>query len=318
MIYRLLFFMSLVLGSCQKGNVALFEEESRSNLIYQAISLTGDSLFSTIDSTEHKAKINELNSARNSYEEDPSIENMIWVGRREAYLGRYDLAISTFSDAIAKYPESYEALRHRGHRYITIREFDKAILDFKRASKLMESDGLITEIDGMPNHQNIPLSTVQFNVWYHLGLAYYLKEDFDKALAAYAECLEVSDNDDLKVASVDWMYMTLMKLGRDGEAEELLEQISEDMSIIENDAYHKRLLMYKGILDPDELIDADFDSENGGLQFVTQGYGLGNYYLNRNEVQLATENFLKVMKTNQWAAFGYIASEMELARLKNE
>lgn len=318
MIYRLLVVLFITLVSCQKGNVALIEEDPSKNVIFQTVSLTGDSLYTVIDSAAQQNQIQALQEARRTYENNPSLSNIIWLGRRQAYLGRYDLAISTFSDAIEKFPDSYEALRHRGHRYITIREFDKAISDFEKAAALMASDDLVIEQDGVPNVQNIPLTTVQFNIWYHLGLAHYLKQDYFSALSAYEKCMEVSNNDDLKVATLDWKYMTLKKLGRNQEADELLKMVSEDMTIIENDAYHRRLLLYKGLIDPEELIDADIDSETGRLQYVTQGYGLGNYYLRQNEVQLATETFLKVMKTNHWAAFGYIASEMELARLKNE
>jgi len=292
------------------------EDEQPGTPIFQAMSLTGDSLFTTIDSSALENQLRELDKARSQYQENPGLENLIWKGRREAYLGRHDLAIETFSEAISKFPDSYEALRHRGHRYISIREFGKAIDDLKKAATLMKGKPLQIEQDGMPNAQNIPLTTVQFNVWYHLGLAHYLKEEYSLALDAYQKTLEVSNNDDLIVATLDWKYMTLLKLGREQEARELLEMVGEDMTIIENDSYYNRLLMYKGIINPEELIKGDIDSDAGRLQYVTQGYGLGNYYLRQGELQPATETFFKVLKTNYWAAFGFIASEMELARLK--
>lgn len=315
-ILFILLILSLV--SCQKGNLPLAVESREGTPVFQAVGLTGDSLFTTVDSTALSGQLQKLEKAKADYKNNASLENVIWKGRREAYLGRYDLAIETFTEAINKFPKSYEALRHRGHRYITIRELDKAIQDLRKAATLMEGEASQIEQDGMPNEQNIPLTTIQFNVWYHLGLAHYLKEEYDNALTAYEKCLEVSNNDDLKVATLDWKYMTLMKLGKDEEATELLNLISEDMTIIENDSYHNRLLMYKGLIDPEELIEGDIDSDSGRLQYVTQGYGLGNYYLRLNERQPAIETFLKVMKTNYWAAFGYIASEMELAKLKHE
>lgn len=296
----------------------LLVEDPDGTPVFQGIGLTGDSLFTTVDSAAMSGHIQKLENAKAEYQDEATLDNIIWKGRREAYLGRYDLAIETFSEAINKFPKSYEALRHRGHRYITIREFDKAIEDLRRAASLMEGEPSQIEQDGMPNEQNIPLTTVQFNVWYHLGLALYLKEEYEEALDVYKKCLEVSDNDDLVVATLDWKYMTLMKLGREHEAREILDKVSADMNIIENDSYHNRLLMYKGLIDPEELISGDIDSDAGRLQYVTQGYGLGNYYLRQNRDQLAIETFLKVMKTNYWAAFGYIASEMELAKLKHE
>ena len=52
------------------------------------------------------------------------------------------------------------------------------------------------EPDGMPNAQNIPVSALHGNIFYHLGLAYYLRHDFDKALLAYIDCLDATQNDD--------------------------------------------------------------------------------------------------------------------------
>ena len=74
------------------------------------------------------------------------------------------------------------AYRHRGHRYISQRKFDAAIADFNKAAELMQGAPIEMEPDGQPNKINKPLSTTQFNVWYHLGLAHYLKEEFDEAI----------------------------------------------------------------------------------------------------------------------------------------
>jgi tetratricopeptide (TPR) repeat protein len=284
-------------------------------IVFQGMSLMGDSLNTTIDSASQGRQFAEVQAAEDTYENDPSLENLIWVGRREAYLGRYDLAIRTFSKAIREFPEAYEPLRHRGHRYISIREFDRAILDLLKASELMEGSPLQIEADGIPNKLNIPLSNVQFNVWYHLGLAYYLNNDWEKALDAYQSCLEVSDNDDLKVATLDWYYMTLLKLGRKEEALIAISKIREDAEIIENDAYHKRILLYQGNLSPETLLASDNED---ALHYVTQGYGLGNYYLSLGDTTKAVQIFQKVLDTRYWSAFGYIASEMELAKLVND
>ncbi|MCL6258670.1 tetratricopeptide repeat protein [Aquiflexum sp. TKW24L] len=286
--------------------------------VFQAISLMGDSLFTELDSLSQRDQLSNLTNAEKLFGEDPNLDNLIWIGRREAYLGRYDLAIRTFSKAAKQFPESYEPLRHRGHRYISIRKFDLAISDFLNAVKLMENLPLQVEADGIPNKQNVPLSNGQFNVWYHLGLVYYLKNDWEKALDAYKKCLEVSDNDDLIVSTLDWYYMTLVKMGKTNEAQSLLRAVDTKMTIIENDAYFKRMLMYKGELKPEFLMDGDADSDDQKLQYVTQGYGLGNYYLSKGDTTKAKTIFENVISTGYWSAFGYLASEMELAKLNNE
>ncbi|HET9052984.1 MAG TPA: hypothetical protein VFM90_02345, partial [Cyclobacteriaceae bacterium] len=92
--------------------------------------------------------------ARKNFDENPSEENYIWLGRRQAYLSQYANAIQTFSEGIDKFPGSYKLFRHRGHRYITLRQFDKALADFQQAAALMPS-APETEPDGQPNKLNI-------------------------------------------------------------------------------------------------------------------------------------------------------------------
>jgi tetratricopeptide (TPR) repeat protein len=286
--------------------------------VFQGLSFLGDSLFTEIDSLTQKEQLSKLNFAEEAFGENPSLENLIWIGRREAYLGRYDLAIRTFTKAIKEYPQAFEALRHRGHRFISIRKLEQAISDLEKASQLMEGQPLQIEADGMPNKLNIPLSNVQFNVWYHLGLAYYLQRDWEKAINAYKKCLTVSNNDDLQVATLDWFYMTLMKLGKKDEALKVISSVDNNMKIIENDAYFKRILMYRGDLTPETLLSTKADADDQKLQYVTQGYGLGNYYLSKGDTAMAKTVFQNVIQTGYWSAFGYIASEMELANLNDE
>ena len=260
-----------------------------------------------------------LDTARRHYENDPNDEmNIIWYGRRLAYLYRYEEAIDVFSKGLEVHPESFKLYRHRGHRYISTRQFEKAIDDFKKAVWFMAGKELMIEPDGAPNKLNIPLSTTQFNVYYHLGLAHYLSRNYSQAYDAYQECLKVSNNDDLVVATIDWLYMTCRKMRKNDEAEKLLERINPEMNIVENDSYLNRLLMYKGLKAPEELLNVeDLENPDNAITIATQGYGLGNWYLANGNREKATEIFEKVVSGTSWSAFGYIAAEVELNRMKN-
>ena len=240
------------------------------------------------------------------------LEKLIWLGRRAGYIGRFHEAITVFSKGIELAPSNPKFYRHRGHRYLTTRQIDKAIADFEKAAQLTRGKPDEIEPDGQPNKLNKPLSTLQFNIWYHLGLAHYLKGDFKKVLAAYEECMKRSrSNDDSLVATSDWLYMTLRRLGRDSAARKVLEPIHEKMDIIENTSYWNRLLMYKGLRTPESVLDPKGADD---LTVATQGYGVGNWYLyNKQEVK-AKEIFERVVAGKQWAAFGYLAAEAELAR----
>ncbi|MEQ8304875.1 MAG: tetratricopeptide repeat protein [Cyclobacteriaceae bacterium] len=267
------------------------------------------------EALQHRLDSN-LQVAVANFERDPSEENYIWYGRRLGYMSKFNEAIEVLSEGIEKYPESYKLLRHRGHRYVSMRLFDRAIDDFNRAAQLMTPYPPEIEPDGAPNRLNIPLSNTQFNIWYHLGLAHYLKGDFDKAEQAYIECLKASDNDDLLVATIDWFYMTYKRQGKDEVAEGLLGNISDSLKIIENDSYYKRLKMYQGKLQPEDLLQVDPSANDYDLSLATQGYGVGNWYLYNGDTAKAVEIFEKVTSGKSFSSFGFIAAEAELARMK--
>jgi tetratricopeptide (TPR) repeat protein len=266
---------------------------------------------------EHNPKLDSnLAVAKKNFEANPSEENYIWLGRRTAYLTRYNQAIEIFNEGIEKFPNSYKLYRHRGHRYISQRKFDAAIVDLNKAAELMQGAPIEIEPDGQPNKLNKPLSTTQFNVWYHLGLAHYLKEEFDEAEKAYLQCLAVSNNDDLVTATVDWLYMTYRRMGKEAEAKQILERITPNMTIIENDSYFKRLNMYKGLLPVDSVLNVNSNNADIDLALATQGYGVGNWYLCNQDTANAISIYEKVVGGKHFSAFGFIASEADLARLR--
>ena len=257
-----------------------------------------------------------LTEARKNAETDASADNLIWLGRRIAYLGHYKNAIQVFTEGAEKFPDDARFLRHRGHRFITLRCFDLAIADLNRAVKLIKGKPDQIEPDGLPNARNTPTSTLQSNIWYHLGLAHYLKRDFKAALKAYREAEKVSTNPDMLVATTNWLYMTLRRLGREKEATKVVAAIKPDLDVIENADYYKLIRLYQGRTTADELLK-EINGESSPLSKASIGYGLGNWFLYNNynnRRDEAEKIFRQIILGNQWASFGHIAAEAELSR----
>ncbi|MFQ5822900.1 MAG: hypothetical protein ACE5JB_02470 [bacterium] len=126
---------------------------------------------------ERKKELEEtLARAKTEYNQNPDDpERIIWLGRRTAYLWRYREAIEIYARGIENHPNYAKLYRHRGHRYITLREFDKAIADLEKAVILIQGVPDEIEPDGAPNKFNIPRSTSHSNIWYHYN------EQVDKA-----------------------------------------------------------------------------------------------------------------------------------------
>ena len=268
-------------------------------------------LFSKQLKKKDSLKINKFVRAKAQYDyDDQNADNIIWLGRRMAYLGDYQKAITIYSEGIEKFPKDARFYRHRGHRYISTRQLDNAINDFEIAALLIEGTKDQIEPDGIPNRLNQPVSSLHTNIYYHLGLAYYLKADWEKALKNFQACYDASSNDDMRVAASHWLYMILRRMERTEDANNLLSSISEQMDIIENDGYHQLLLFYKGLVEEESLVG---NGSAGASEAVK--YGIAHWYHYNGEIEKAKTLYETLLDEGSWSGFGYLAAEAELSRL---
>ncbi|HKY06038.1 MAG TPA: tetratricopeptide repeat protein [Blastocatellia bacterium] len=252
----------------------------------EAVSWRGTKFFAQADEKNQVAE-----AARKLAADPKNVDLIIALGRAQAGVWRYRDAIATYTRGLEIAPENAMLYRHRGHRYISTRQFDRAIKDMNRAAQLNDKD---------------------FDIWYHLGLAYYLKGDFKRAAQAYERCLAVADKDDSVIAVSDWLYMTYRRLKKEAEADRVLARITPGMKVEENRSYFDRLLLYKGLKKESDIINDKMTD----LDIATVGYGMGNWHLYNGDRAKAREYFERVVSGKYWPAFGFIASEAELARLR--
>ena len=281
---------------------------------FEAISLLGDTLRRPVLDTATRTLFERrLAEARRDADARPDdAEAAIWLGRRLGYLGRYREAIDVYTEALARHPHDPRLYRHRGHRWITVRELERAVADLEHAARLTAGTADAIEPDGIPNARNAPIGTLQSNIWYHLGLAHYLRGDLHAALAAEREGMRLAANPDRLVSQSHWLYLTLRRLGRGAEAAAVLAPIHAGLDVIENAGYHRLLLMYKGELDADSLL-ASVRPEAGSGD-VSVAYGIAAWHEVEGRHERARRIRDEIVAGGQWAAFGYIAAEADLAR----
>jgi tetratricopeptide (TPR) repeat protein len=118
----------------------------------------------------------------------------VWYGRRLGYEGRFEEALEVYGEGLRPYPGDPELLRHRGHRYLSLRRFGAARADLELAARAPEGEPDRIEPDGAPNAFGIPRGTLHTNVWYHLGLAYHCLQADELAAGAFAQCLAAATN----------------------------------------------------------------------------------------------------------------------------
>jgi tetratricopeptide (TPR) repeat protein len=285
-------------------------EEPQGDPDRQGTSLLGEPLIASPDTGQV------LVEARSEAAAAPqSVDAHLALGGALAALFRYQEAQDVYTLAHDLDPEDWRPLRFRGHRHISLRQFDRAVADLKAA------------------RERAPYS---FDVAYHLGLALYLSGEFEAAAGEYGRCLDLAsdaealaleasgvlgegfrscmsmaESDDTRVALLDWYWRALNRSGREGEATELLTGVSADMDVTANTAYHHLLLHYRGEMDEEDLLAGAGDL----YRLETVGYGLANRRLLEGDTAAAIELLNEVTTDSQWPGFGRIAAEADLVRL---
>ena len=299
---RLLLILVLILVSCQSSQdpIKLVNPDKT----IETVTLLGDTLMSP-EIKEGKS-LDQFKSAQNNYyrdQENPEV--LIWYGRRVAYLGYFKEAIKIYTLGIEKFPYDARFYRHRGHRYISTRQYDNAINDFKKALELIDGKEDQIEPDGLPNSKNIPLSTLHGNIWYHLGLAYYLKNDMNNAAKSFSDRSVTHKFDDNIVSSAHWLYMIYRRQNKIEQSNSIVENISKDMDIIENMSYHQTSLFHKGLIKESEM-----DIDEVAL------YSIANWYIyEKNDSLKAKDYYKELLDNGNPFSFAYIAAESDWKRL---
>lgn len=261
-----------------------------------------------------------------------ALDSAIWAGRRLGYQGKFAEAASIYTSALARWPDEPHLLRHRGHRAISQRDYARAVGDLTRAADRVRGWALETEPDGQPNAKGIPVSTLQYNIWYHLGLAEWLRGNARGALVAYEQCLAVSRNDDSRVAARYWLWQILMRLDRPADAAAMASAARTETDLIENQSYAKLLALFDGRLTPAQLApiaapagapspaatpSAAPAAAPEALDDVTLGYGIGAWHRANGRRAEARASWERVVNgRGPQAAFGALAAREELARLR--
>jgi len=239
---------------------------------------------------------------------DPrNVELTLAAARARDVALQFHAAIEVYTKGLAIAPSDVRLLRFRGHRYISIRRFDLAVADLQKA---------------------VAIAPSSFDVTYHLGLAHYLRGEFDEAARAYRSCLDAkadlaplpqgwrsctttaaTAND--RVAVSDWLYRALRRAGRHDEAKALLPAFTSDMKVGENEAYYTALRFYAGAVSEETAMTPATKNEN---RLVTVGYGIATHHLANGDMDRACMLLKLIAEEPNWNAFGVIAAEADLAQ----
>ena len=229
--------------------------------------------------------------AQSAFAADPrNVERIIELGIAQSGARQYREAIQTFTRGLEIVPNDPMLYRWRGHRYLSVREFDRAMNDLTRGSRL---------------------DSTNYGILYHLGIVRYARGDFVGAAGAFARAQPRAPDAGELAGATDWLWMSLSRAGRKAEAQAMLDRRPDSLATAV--AYAQRLRLYRGEIGPDEVITP---SDTTDIAVATLSYGVGNWYLVRGDSTRARSWFERSIKSDGWPAFGFIMSEVELRRLR--
>jgi tetratricopeptide (TPR) repeat protein len=219
-----------------------------------------------------------------------NVQRFIQLGVAQSGARQMREAVQTFTRALAVAPADAMLYRWRGHRNLSVRNFDGAMADLTRG---------------------YGLDSTNYGILYHLGVLRFVRGDFNAAADAFARAQPRAPDGGELAGATDWLWMSLQRAGRASEAVAMLARRPD--SLPATNAYVKRLRLYRGEIAPDALFAP---SDTGDVDVATLSFGLGNWYLVKGDTARAGVQFKRSVDSGGWPAFGFIASESELARLR--
>jgi tetratricopeptide (TPR) repeat protein len=222
---------------------------------------------------------------------DPrNVEKFIALGVAQSGARQYREAIQTFTEGLKLDGDNAMLFRWRGHRHLSVREFDKAMEDLLHGNRL---------------------DTANYGILYHLGVVRYARGDFTGAADAFARAQRRPPDAAELAGATDWLWMSLSRAGQKAEAMAILDRRPDSLPIA--NAYAQRLKLYRGQIKPEAVFTP---ADTGDVQVATLSYGVGNWYLVRGDTARARQWFRRSVESGGWPAFGFIVSEIELRRLR--
>ena len=229
--------------------------------------------------------------AQSALAADPrNVDKIIALGVAQSGVRQFREAIETFTRGIAIAPNNAMLYRWRGHRYLSLREFDRAHQDLTKG---------------------FALDSLNYGILYHLGIVRFVRGDFAGAADAFRRAQPIAPEAGELAGSTDWLWMALSRAGRTAEAKAMLDRRPDSLPI--DNAYARRLKLYRRQLDADAVITP---ADSADVQAATLAYGVGNWHLVQGDTARARTWFERSIRSGGWPGFGFILSEVELRRTR--
>jgi len=237
-----------------------------------------------------------------------NLEAMLKAGQARDALLQYNAAIGIYGKAMQAFPNDPRPYRWRGHRQVSLRKFDLAIVDLEKARALAPSS---------------------FEAAYYLGLAYYFSQRYGDAANEFARCVNMAGKPDEFAKSLpagmvgcatlpqtpeflmgiaDWHYRALRRAGRSGESKEILGNIKDGLQLRSNESNYRVLRYFQGKVSEKELL------ESTGIAYTNAASAVALQQILGGRAGEGCTLLRKLSRDSNWSSFGVIAAEVELTK----
>ncbi len=189
---------------------------------------------------------------------------------------RYKSALKVLDQAVDLLPSRPEALRMRAIRRLYTLDTKGSLEDFIRLRGMNYGD-----------------------VSYQIGLGYFLRSQYEKAMEEMETCYSLADNE-MKIAAMYWHTIAARRCKAKAT---LLENFTDDFDCGHHTAYKAACSMFAGHLTADELKNLA-DKEESVLEYSMLAYAL-------HEVGLVSLEEI-VERDSFWIGFAYVAAWNDL------
>ena len=250
----------------------MITQEQRDSM-YKGLAITGRISF---DADEYRKIEADL-------ERDPK-DYFLWCAKG-VMAPDLDIAIQSFSMALSIRPLSPNTLYNRARKYMSQGRYVEALADFAISTLLDPDDGW---------------------KWHFYGVALYFTDRLIEAAETFGKAIAINEKNGVPLLPFDaeWQWNCYCKAGDIVAAEKCIQSVTEETPVVESEStYKRRILLYRGILTPEEFL-AGID-ENDVLEAANQLYGLANYYYYIKGDTATSLAYLDKVLANEKAKLGW-------------
>lgn len=206
-----------------------------------------------------------------------------------------EAAIDAFCEGLIRNPFMPILYFGRGRKNLSARRYRRAVSDFT---------------------MSIRLDPEIYSFWYYRAVTNNLSGAYEDAIYDFQRAMEQTEPWE-RYGLIDWQFVTYVEMGDRKRAKEVIDAMPPDLEAPPmHYAYKRRVLLYKGLISPEEFIDEDdirarmVDQEDRfTLEIATLLFGLYIYYVYIDDQKKADETLLRLMDNMYPGAFGCIKGE---------